>query len=64
MWYERKPNVTNLRIFGTVAYLYVQDQFRSKFDKKSEDCIMMGYANNDYRLYGILKGIKFKFLEM
>jgi len=25
MWYERKPNVTNLRVFGTVAYSYVQD---------------------------------------
>jgi len=53
LWYDGKPNDTNLRIFGTVAYLYVQDQFRSKFDKKSEKCIMMGYANNGYRLWNI-----------
>lgn len=53
LWYDEKPNVKNLKIFGTVAYSHVPDQFRNKFDKKSEKCIMIGYVNNGYRLWNI-----------
>ena len=54
--YERKPNVTNLKVFGSIAYSHVPEQFRDKFDGKSEKCVMMGYAQNGYRLWNIEKG--------
>lgn len=55
LWYDEKPNVKNLKVFGTVAYSHVPDQFRSKFGNKSEKCIMIGYVNNGYRLWNIKK---------
>jgi len=33
-WYDRKLDVLNLKIFGSVAYSHVPEQFRDKFDKK------------------------------
>ena len=29
-WYNRKPDVTNLRIFGCAAYAHVPDALRQK----------------------------------
>ena len=34
-WYNRKPDVTNLRVFGCVAYAHVPDALRQKLDKKA-----------------------------
>lgn len=53
IWYNRKPNVNNLRIFGTVAYSHVQKDKRNKFDSKVKKCIVVGYTNNGYRLWNI-----------
>jgi len=54
-WYDRKPDVSNLRVFGSIAYSHVPEQFRDKFDKKSEICIMIGYTPNGYRLWNVEK---------
>lgn len=51
LWYKKKPNVKNLRVFGSTAYSHVNKEFRSKFDTKSEKCIMVGYAPSGYRLW-------------
>jgi len=32
-WYDRKPDVSNLKIFGSIAYSHVPEQVRDKFDK-------------------------------
>jgi len=40
LWYGETPNVKNLRIFGIIAYSHLPDQFRKKFDEKSEICIV------------------------
>lgn len=56
LWYDRKLDVKNLRIFDTIVYSHVPDQFRSKFDEKTEKCIMLGYTNNGYRLWNIKRG--------
>lgn len=53
LWYSRKPDVKNLRIFGSIAYSHIPEQFRNKFDEKSEKSIMMEYAQNGYRLWNI-----------
>lgn len=51
IWYQKKPDVSNLRIFGTVVYSHVEKQFRDKFDCKTEKCVMVGYAPTGYRLW-------------
>lgn len=46
IWYNRKPEVSNLRVLR---------ELRTKFDFKSEKCIMMGYTNTGYRLWSLEK---------
>lgn len=55
LWYGEKPNVKNLRVFGCVAYAHVPDQLRTKIEKKSETCIMVGYSTTGYRLWSLEK---------
>ena len=35
-WYERKPNVSHLKVFGCIAYAHIPDVQRQKLDKKSK----------------------------
>jgi len=35
-WYGRKPDLSNLRVFGCIAYAHVPDVMRHKLDKKAE----------------------------
>ncbi|KYB24675.1 Retrovirus-related Pol polyprotein from transposon TNT 1-94-like Protein [Tribolium castaneum] len=52
MFYGRKPNLNNLRVFGSVAYSHIPKQkMKSKFDRKCDACIMIGYTHNGYRLW-------------
>ena len=52
MWYEKKPNVTNLKVFGCVAYAHIPETQRQKLDKKSEKLRFIGYSreHKGYRL--------------
>jgi transposase InsO family protein len=52
-FYNRKPSLTHLRVFGCKAYALIDDSKRGKFDAKSELCMMIGYAHQykAYRLY-------------
>lgn len=46
-WYHRKPNLSNLRVFGSKAYTHVPKQKReSKVSERSKECII-------YRLFDI-----------
>lgn len=38
-----KPNVSHLRVFGSVCYVFVPDHLRSKFGKKAVRCVFTGY---------------------
>lgn len=55
MWYNVKPNLSNLRVFGCTAYAHVPDELRSKLDFKSEKCVLLGYSFTGYRLWNISK---------
>ena len=48
-WYGRKPNISNLRVFGCVAYAHIPDSQRTKLDKKMR---FVGYSiqSKGYRL--------------
>lgn len=55
VWYQNKPNVSNFRIFGCMAYSHIPQELRSKFDSKIEKCLMLGYAPTGYRLWSLEK---------
>ena len=41
--YHRKPNVSYFRIFGSICYVHVLKQNRTKLDPKAKKCIFVGY---------------------
>ncbi len=49
----RKPDVSNLRVFGCDAYMHVPRETRKKWDAKSVKCIFIGYSliRKGYRLW-------------
>lgn len=53
IWYGRKPNVSNFRVFGSTAYSLIQKENRDKFDVKVEKCVMVGYTTTGYRLWSV-----------
>lgn len=55
IWYHKKPDVSNLRVFGCLGYSHILKEFRNKFDSKTEKCIMMGYSPTGYRLWSVEK---------
>ncbi|KAK4257721.1 hypothetical protein QN277_007276 [Acacia crassicarpa] len=52
-WSGRKPGISHLRVFGSIAYAHIHDHKRSKLDDKSEKLILIGYDSNSkgYKLY-------------
>lgn len=54
IWNRKKPNLFNLRVFGSVCYNHIPIEKRNKLDAKSSKCIMLGYASsNSYRLWDV-----------
>ena len=51
-WTGRKPDVSNLRIFGCKAFAHVPKANRRKLDPKSTECVFVGYCETSkgYRL--------------
>ncbi|GJY95415.1 retrovirus-related pol polyprotein from transposon TNT 1-94 [Tanacetum coccineum] len=52
-WNGIKPTVSHLRIFGSIAYVHVPSQRRSKIDDRSKKHVFVGYdkQSKDYKLY-------------
>ncbi|MCO5550885.1 hypothetical protein L7F22_004379 [Adiantum nelumboides] len=52
-WYDRKPSVSYLRVFGCLAYAHIPQQLHGKLDDKAVKCIFVGYSSGSkgYRLY-------------
>lgn len=51
MWFSRKPDISNLRVFGSRAFAHIPDVQRKKFDNRSKEFVMIGYDHSGYRLY-------------
>ena len=49
----KKPNLSHVRIFGSIAYAHIPDDTRQKFDPTSEKCILVGYSleQKGYKCY-------------
>jgi len=43
VWSRRKPSVSHLKAFGSIDYVHVDDQVRTKLDDKSKKMIFLGY---------------------
>ena len=54
-WYGRKPEVANLRVFGSLCYVHVPEEKRTKLDERAELGIFIGYCNvvKAYRVYNL-----------
>ena len=52
-WSGRKPRISHLKVFGSIAHVHVSDERRMKLDDKSESFIFIGYDSNlkGYKLY-------------
>ena len=52
-WYGKKPDVSNLRVFGCTAYGHVPDSLRQKLDQKAVKMRFVGYSltQKGYRFY-------------
>ena len=42
--FGKKPDLSHVRIFGSIAYVHIPDDTRQKVDPKSEKCILVGYS--------------------
>lgn len=51
MWNGRKPDLSNLKMFGSHAYKQIPKEKRHKLDSKTKRLTFVGYANNGYRLW-------------
>ena len=43
-WHKSKPDVSNLRIFGSIAFVHISAAERQKLDPKSVKTIFVGYS--------------------
>lgn len=53
LWYGEKPRLDHIKVFGSEGYVHVPDQKRKKLDKKSRKLILVGYDNNNYRMFDV-----------
>jgi hypothetical protein len=45
-WHRRKPNISNLRIFGSEFYVLIPKELRRKLDAKASVCFFVGNTDN------------------
>ena len=45
LWYKRKPDLSNLRVWGCSAYVHVQKDKRTGIGSHMEKCIFIGYPD-------------------
>lgn len=55
-WHGTKPDVSHLRIFGSIAFIHVPKAERRKLDSKSLKCIFVGYSLSQkaYRFWDVI----------
>ena len=53
LYFGTKPNLRHLRVFGSIAYVHVPKEKRTKLDAKAEKCILVGYSDEQkgYKCY-------------
>ena len=55
-WTGSKPNLSHLRVFGSLCFRHVPEQLRKKLDDCSEFMVLIGYhLTGAYKLYSPIK---------
>ena len=54
-WFGKKPDVSNLKIFGSVCYMHTPSNLRQKLDPRSRKAVFIGYPpdTKGYKLYDV-----------
>jgi hypothetical protein len=47
LYHGKKPDISNLRIFGEKAFLHIPKELRTKLDPKAEEWYFVGYGQDD-----------------
>ena len=55
LWYGRKPNLSSIRVFGCLAYYYVDANMRKKLEPRGVPTVYVGQAenSNSYKLWNL-----------
>lgn len=55
IWFKSKPDLSHLRVFGSICFNHIPKHNRSKLETKATKCIMLGYGltPSTYRLWDI-----------
>lgn len=55
IWYNKKPDLSHIKVFGSICYNHVPKQNRTKLESRAVKCIMLGYGSSQftYRLWDI-----------
>ena len=55
-FFGKKPDLSHVHIFCSIAYVHIPDATRQKLDPKSEKCILVGYSleQKGYKCYNQL----------
>ena len=53
--FNRKPDVSNLKVFGCLAFAHIPKSQRKKFDEKSKKTVFVGYpqGTKGYKLFDL-----------
>ena len=54
-WSGRKPRISHLKVFGSLAFVWIPDASRTKLDAKSQKLMLVGYSSlhKAYRLIDV-----------
>ena len=52
-WCGHKPDVSHMRMFGSICYIHIPNQKRRKLDVKAKRGVFVGYSNQSkgYRVF-------------
>jgi hypothetical protein len=48
VWSGKKVNLSHLKVFGCIWYVYIESDARSKLDAKSRKCYFIGYGDEAF----------------
>lgn len=51
-WHGTKPSVRHLKVFSSECYVHISKDLRTKWERNSMKCIMLGY-NDESKAYNI-----------
>ena len=53
LWYDTKPSINHLRVFGCICYVLKPEVNRKKLDEKAEMGVFIGYSSKSkaYKVY-------------